>query len=110
MYMMSAIERNMVLCTMLSGKYIRLIPFTVQRVEIDCRLSIFPIDDPSGIRYNYHNREEIEEEVKRKISIAKRGGGYIYHSDHSVPPQVTFENYCYVMEMVNKYGQYDGKE
>lgn len=52
------------------------------------------------------SKEEIEEEVKSKILVAKENGGYIYHSDHSVPPSVSFENYKYVMELVRKYGEY----
>ncbi len=52
------------------------------------------------------SKEEIEEEVKSKVLIAKENGGYLYHSDHSVPPSVSFENYKYVMEMVKKYGKY----
>jgi hypothetical protein len=38
---------------------------------------------------------------------AKQGGGYIYHSDHSVPHDVPFENYIFAIEMVKKYGSYD---
>ena len=52
------------------------------------------------------DRERIEEEVGGKISMAKRGGGYIYHSDHSVPPGVTWETYRFVMELVEEYGAY----
>ena len=37
--------------------------------------------------------EECEAEVRDKIACASQGGGYIYHSDHSVPPEVTFERY-----------------
>jgi len=48
----------------------------------------------------------IEEEIRIKVGIAKRGGGYIYHSDHSVPDNVSFDRYKYVMELVHKYGQY----
>lgn len=48
----------------------------------------------------------IEEEIATKIGLAKRGGGYIYHSDHSVPDNVSFESYKYVMELVRKHGQY----
>lgn len=48
----------------------------------------------------------IEEEIRTKLEVAKVGGGYIYHSDHSVPPEVSFEQYCRVMELVHKYGQY----
>jgi uroporphyrinogen decarboxylase len=36
-----------------------------------------------------------------------KGGGYIFHSDHSVPPTVSFDNYKYAMELVDKYGRYD---
>jgi uroporphyrinogen decarboxylase len=51
-------------------------------------------------------KEEIEFEVRTKVSTAKQNGGYIFHSDHSVPPSVSFENYCYVIELVEKYGKY----
>lgn len=51
-------------------------------------------------------KAEIEEEVHSKLAIAMEDGGYIYHSDHSVPPSVSFENYNYVMEMIEKYGAY----
>jgi uroporphyrinogen decarboxylase len=48
----------------------------------------------------------IKEEIKTKISFAKKGGGYIYHSDHSVPNNVSFKQYCRVMELVQEYGGY----
>ncbi len=48
----------------------------------------------------------IEEEIATKIGAAKVGGGYIYHSDHSVPDNISFEQYCHVMELVKKYGSY----
>jgi len=49
----------------------------------------------------------IEEEIARKIPVAKQGGGYIYHSDHSVPDNVSFEQYQRVLELVHQYGSYD---
>ena len=52
-------------------------------------------------------REEIEEEIRTKVTAAKQGGGYIYHSDHSVPSNVPFENYLFAVEMIGKYGRYD---
>ena len=52
------------------------------------------------------SKEEMEEEIKSKILVAKENGGYLFHSDHSVPPTVSFENYKYVMEMINKHGKY----
>lgn len=48
----------------------------------------------------------IEEEIKSKFEVAKKGGGYIYHSDHSVPNNVSFQQYKRVMELVRKYGKY----
>jgi len=48
----------------------------------------------------------IEEEIRTKIPFAKMGGGYIYHSDHSVPNNVSFERYCRVLELVREYGAY----
>ena len=48
----------------------------------------------------------IEDEIKRKIPFAKKGGGYIYRSDHSVPSNVSFKQYNRVMELVKKYGEY----
>jgi uroporphyrinogen decarboxylase len=38
--------------------------------------------------------------------VAMKDGGYIFHSDHSVPPDVSWENYQYVIEMVHRYGTY----
>ena len=52
------------------------------------------------------NPEDIVREISTKIPIAKQGGGYIYHSDHSVPDNVSFEQYCRVMELVHKYGAF----
>jgi len=48
----------------------------------------------------------IESEIETKIPVAKEGGGYIYHSDHSVPSNVSFQQYCRVIELVGKYGAY----
>lgn len=50
--------------------------------------------------------KELEDEVGEKISIAKQGGGYIYHSDHSVPDNVSFQRYQQVIKLVHQYGRY----
>jgi len=50
----------------------------------------------------------IEEEVRTKIECAKQGGGYIYHSDHSVPEDVSWDNYQRLMKLVHRYGVYNG--
>ena len=52
-------------------------------------------------------REEIEAEIAYKIPAAKENGGYIYHSDHSVPNDVSLDNYAFAIELVKRYGAYD---
>lgn len=47
----------------------------------------------------------IEDEIKSKFTIAKENSGYIYHSDHSIPNNVSFQRYKYVIELVKKYGR-----
>lgn len=49
--------------------------------------------------------EAIEEEVRGKLSVAKQGSGYLYHSDHSIPPTVSYANYQRVMELVDEVGR-----
>ena len=58
------------------------------------------------VRKLAQTREEIEEEIASKITAAKKGGGYMYHSDHSVPDNVPLSNYAFAIEMVLKYGAY----
>jgi len=43
--------------------------------------------------------------VLTKLNAAK-GGGYIFQSDHSVPDNVSGENYDYVVKLVREFGQY----
>jgi len=47
-----------------------------------------------------------EREIRTKFAACMPGGGYLYHTDHSVPNDVSFERYCYVMELVKKHGRY----
>jgi uroporphyrinogen decarboxylase len=48
----------------------------------------------------------IEREINTKIPFAKKAGGYIYHSDHSVPDNVSFEQYERTLQLVKQYGTY----
>jgi uroporphyrinogen decarboxylase len=48
----------------------------------------------------------IEEEIRVKLAAAMPGGGYLYHSDHSIPKDVSFARYTHVMEWVRRYGSY----
>lgn len=48
--------------------------------------------------------EDIVREISTKVPVMKQDGGYIYHSDHSVPDNVSFEQYCRTMELVVEHG------
>lgn len=46
-----------------------------------------------------NDRKKIDEELNRKIiPVLKMGGGYILHSDHSIPPDVEYETLRYFFE------------
>jgi uroporphyrinogen decarboxylase len=53
----------------------------------------------------HSSQEELKRIVLTKLNAAK-GGGYIFQSDHSVPSNVSGQNYDYVVKLVRKYGQY----
>ena len=38
--------------------------------------------------------------------VAKEHEGYLYHSDHSIPDNVSFQRYQRVIELVHQYGRY----
>lgn len=46
-----------------------------------------------------------KKEAKEKITAAKQMGGYMYHSDHSIPPDLSFDRYRWIMELLQTYGQ-----
>lgn len=51
-------------------------------------------------------KQQIEEEVRSKVMKAKEGGGYIFTTDGSVPPTISWENYCYAVKIAREAGQY----
>jgi uroporphyrinogen decarboxylase len=51
------------------------------------------------------SKDELKRVVLTKLNAAK-GGGYIFQSDHSVPSNVSGENYDYVVKLVREYGRY----
>ena len=68
------------------------------------RLAFFGNIDVMVLMTN--DRARIEAEVKAKLAAGMATKGYIYHSDHSVPPQVSWETYQFVIQLLEKYGQY----
>ncbi len=69
------------------------------------RLAMFGNIDVMVMATN--DKERIEEEVRSKLEAGMATLGYAYHSDHSVPPTVSWDTYRFVIEMVDKYGNYD---
>jgi uroporphyrinogen decarboxylase len=51
------------------------------------------------------SQAELKAIVMRKLNSAK-GGGWIFQSDHSVPSNVSGQNYDYVVNLVREYGRY----
>ncbi len=51
-------------------------------------------------------QEQLRQELERKIPIA-RDGGYIMHSDHSCPPEVSLERYTWMLQTARSI--FDGK-
>ena len=51
------------------------------------------------------SKEELREVVLTKLNAAK-GGGFIFQSDHSVPGNISGENYDYAVNLVRDYGTY----
>jgi uroporphyrinogen decarboxylase len=57
------------------------------------------------ITWAHGSQEELTQMVLTKLNAAK-GGGYIVQSDHSVPSNVSGQNYEYVVNLVREYGRY----
>ena len=52
------------------------------------------------------DRDELEHEVRTKLAAGMANHGYSYHSDHSVPPQVSWDTYQFIIELLNRHGNY----
>lgn len=51
-------------------------------------------------------KDMIRNEIESKLRIAMEKGRYIFHSDHSIPHTVPFDNYKYAIELAKKIGKY----
>ena len=47
-------------------------------------------------------KEAIREEVMSKVPFLLEQGGYFPTVDHTVPMDVTFENYCYYINLMRE--------
>jgi uroporphyrinogen decarboxylase len=51
-------------------------------------------------------KERVRQEICDKLPEAKSSGRYIFHSDHSVPVTVSFEDYSYAIELAKEIAPY----
>jgi uroporphyrinogen-III decarboxylase len=53
-----------------------------------------------------NDRERIEAEIVAKFAAGMATHGYAYHSDHSIPPQVSWETYRFIISLIDQHGCY----
>ncbi len=63
--------------------------------NIDARL--FQENDLAGL----------EAEILAKLPVAMEGGGYIFHSDHSIPPGTRLDTYRHALDLALRHGRYE---
>ncbi|NHV06256.1 MAG: hypothetical protein HA495_02845 [Thaumarchaeota archaeon] len=49
------------------------------------------------------SKEEIKKEFYEKVRVIREGGRYIVSTDHSVPPDVSLENYKFFINLVKEF-------
>ena len=52
-------------------------------------------------------RDRIIEEIDRVVPVLKENGGYIFSSDHSIPNNVSLENFREIVNEVKRVGSYE---
>ena len=50
--------------------------------------------------------DELIQEIECVLPVLKENGGYIFASDHSIPPQVSFADFTRVMDVYKRLGRY----
>ncbi len=59
------------------------------------------------VRAFWANEAELKREVREKLAVGMSNpGGYIFHSDHSIPTQVSLARYAKVVKLVRQHGNY----
>jgi len=77
------------------------------KVKYGDRLAFMGNVDVMVLRTN--DSGAIRREVMSKLEAGTRGGGYVFHSDHSIPPEITLESYRFCQELVDEFDeQYSG--
>ena len=56
---------------------------------------------------NWDKPDVITEEIERVIPVMKENGGYIFASDHSIPPHVSYSDFANIIRAVKRAGSYE---
>ena len=80
----------------------------IAKLRAQCGDQITFMGNISSVKMS-ESDEAIREEIERKVTAGKPGGGYIYHSNHSVPSDVPFERYWYMMSVLDRVSWYREK-
>lgn len=51
--------------------------------------------------------ERITAEIERVLPVMKENGGYIFASDHSIPPHVSYKDFTGIIDTVKRVGSYE---
>ena len=55
---------------------------------------------------NWDKPDVITEEIERVVPVMKENGGYIFASDHSIPPHVSFSDFTNIINTIKRVGAY----
>lgn len=85
----------------------------IQPLEVKCDQDIRELHKIHGDKILYFGnidvrklsgtKKDVEEEIIPKLEYITKRGRYIFHSDHSIPPTISFENYKYALEIVRSF-------
>ena len=67
------------------------------------RITLFGGMDARNLVAN--DRDAIGAELAEKIPVLRETGGYILHSDHSIPPDVDYQTYAFFLECGREVGR-----
>ena len=116
-------ERGIVARLHSCGNIMTLLPDIVETgvdalnpLEVKAGMDAFKVKKDFGDRIVLHgginaaqwtNTEAVIAEIREKIPVLKKNGGYIFSSDHSVPNNVTLENMKRIVEEAKIAGKYN---
>jgi uroporphyrinogen decarboxylase len=88
----------------------------LQPLQANCGLNIIDLKKNYGDKLSFYGNigiasfrkgaAALEEEMRKKIPAAMRGGGYIFHSDHSIPPEIHYQVFKHGMDTLDEIGVY----